>query len=438
MTDTQPLFSFDAFAGDQAFAVYQGRVLSRDQLWADVRALAATLPQRSYVFNLCENRYLFCVCLLAALSRGQTCLLPPSGQLAVIEEIMQDYPDAYLAAENPPTGNVASFAVAVSNQPGSASAPTFDWQRPALIAFTSGSSGRPKPCSHNLSTFALSADMALRALNLKEQAYLVVSTTPPQHMYGLENSVFWPLFSKLLLSDSRPFFPEEVRNTVTNAAFPVLLTSTPTHLRAMTQSAVPWCNLAGILSATDNLPEELACQAEAILGQAPREIYGSTETLSFASRAPLQTALWQTYPGARLYQQNRQTWLQAPHLPGALALHDHIELNADGCFRVLGRPDDMLKVGGKRSSLSELNRRLLAIPGVEDGFCFLPVGSERLAAVVVSQLDKKTIRQALQTSVDEVFLPRKIHYVTAIPRNAAGKLPQAARQKLLAELEETI
>jgi acyl-coenzyme A synthetase/AMP-(fatty) acid ligase len=57
-----------------------------------------------------------------------------------------------------------------------------------------------------------------------------------------------------------------------------------------------------------------------------------------------------------------------------------------------------------------------------------------LTAVVVSQLSKQAIRQALQPYVDEVFLPRKIHFVTAIPRNPAGKLVRNELDKLLAGL----
>ena len=424
---------------EQPFALYQGRVVTRGDLWADVYALANQLPNRPYVFNLCENRYLFCICLLAAAARQQVCLLPPSGQISVIQEIMQDYPDAYLAGETAPqNAKLKWFEVKAPNAKAIAEPLTLDWARSALIAFTSGSTGKPKPCVHSLQTFKASADMALSSLALAEQQYVMISTTPPQHMYGLETSIFWPLFSQLILHDGRPFFTEDIRQAVDATPWPAMLLSTPTHLRLLVQSDTGWRNLVAVISATDTLSEKLAQQIQAILGQSPREIYGSTETLSFASREVLRESLWRPYTGSRLVKhENGQTGLVSLHLPQPVGLPDSIRIEADGRFTVLGRHQDMIKISGKRASLTELNRRLKDIDGVTDGFCFVERvgrGDDRLMAVVVSQLSKLAIRQALQPYMDEVFLPRKIYFVSAIPRNQAGKLARSEMDKLLTGL----
>jgi acyl-coenzyme A synthetase/AMP-(fatty) acid ligase len=97
----------------------------------------------------------------------------------------------------------------------------------------------------------------------------------------------------------------------------------------------------------------------------------------------------------------------------------------------------MLKIAGKRASLNELNRLLNDIDGVEDGFFFVITDSRtdnRLGAVVVSQLDKSAIKHALAPHIDEVLLPKKIHFVDRIPRNPAGKLLQTEQEKLLSTL----
>jgi len=417
------------------FALYNGQLVSRGNLWTDVTAIAAQLPDRPYLFNLCENRYLFCICLLAAAARGQICLLPPAGQMAVILEILQNYPGAYIAREHAEQqAGLDWFEVAAPNSKTTASPPDFDWQRSAVIAFTSGSTGKPKPCPHSLNTFKTSAEMAVSSLGLAEQQLLMLSTTPPQHMYGLETSVFWPLFSRLVLHDGRPFFAEDIRQTIKTAPWPTLLASTPTHLRSLIKAEASWDNLAGIISATDTLSEKLAGEAAAILGQSPREIYGSTETLSFASRETLRENLWRPYSGCRLIQDaSGKTRLESQHLPKAVPLQDSLQIEADGRFAVLGRDQDMVKIGGKRASLTELNRRLNDIDGVEDGFCYVQ-DNGRLAAVVVSQLNSQAIRLGLQPYVDEVFLPRKIHFVTAVPRNETGKLVKVELEKLLAIL----
>ena len=429
-------------ANDQPFAIYDGKLISRGQLWSDIQTLAVQLPDQPYVFNLCENRYLFCICLLAAAVRKQVCLLPPSGQIAVIEEILHEYPDAYLAAEKPLATKAKFFQITSQNASNSAPAWDFDWERPTVIAFTSGSTGHPKPCAHSPKTFAISAIMAVNALGLSQTRRLLISTTPAQHMYGLETSVFWPLFSELILFDGRPFFPEDIRRTIASMPYPAILATTPTHLRTLVNADGHWDNLAGVISATDTLSEQLAGETAAILGQSPREIYGSTETLSFATRETLRERLWLPYATVHINKDHTgQAQIESPHLPAPLPLQDNIHIETDGRFEILGRHSDMVKIGGKRTSLSELNRRLKDIAGVEDGICFLQTqgaNTGRLAAIVVSTLNRQAIREGLKTHVDEVFLPRKIHFVDAIPRNAAGKLSKATLEKLVSELTEAV
>jgi len=424
---------------ERPFALFQDRVISRGQLWRDVSALAKRLPAKSHVLNLCQNRYLFCVCLLAAASRGQICLLPSSAHNRVLYDILKDYPDAYLAGEQTPEmAGVCWFEVDLpASRAGSdINAARIDWTRAGIVAFTSGSTGKPKPCPHSLLSLLTSARMALAALDWATSRRLMISTTPPQHMYGLETSVFWPLSSDLLLYDGRPFYPGDVQAALTASPWPALLLTTPAHLRSLTKTRHDWANLAGVLSATDTLPHALAAAAKAALGIETWEIYGSTETLSFAYRQTLSARAWRLYPGCRLYRErNRGTvCLEARHLPEVAVLSDRLRLLDAGRFAALGRDADMLKVAGKRASLSDLNRILCEIAGVDDGV-FYPVddGSTepRLAAFVVSRLSAAELRSALRTRIDDVFLPRKIQRVAAIPRSATGKITRQALEQLL-------
>ena len=436
MPTTQPP---PTLANNRIFALHQGKLISHGKLWSDVQALAEVLPDRAYVFNLCKNRYLFCVLLLAAARRGQICLLPPSSKAAVLREMAQDYPSVYIASENSPdTPELTWFAVTAPEANNAAIVTNLDWQHSRLIAFTSGSTSKPKPCMHTLNSFKISAEMAVSSLGLDQQQRFILSTTPPQHMYGLETSVFWPLFSNLLLHDAHPFFPTDIQQLIETAPLPTVLATTPTHLRNLCNTDECWSKLVVVISATDVLSEKLASKTVTHLGVSPYEIYGSTETLSFASRQTLREQDWQPYHGVRLRQDaTGQTCLESPHLAEAVPLQDNFSIQQDGRFSVLGRQLDMVKIAGKRSSLSELNRRLTDIDGVIDGFCFLQThqaGEDRLIAVVVSELSKQSIRNSLRPYLDEVFLPRKIHFVASIPRNTTGKLSRADIEKLLAEL----
>jgi acyl-coenzyme A synthetase/AMP-(fatty) acid ligase len=69
---------------------------------------------------------------------------------------------------------------------------------------------------------------------------------------------------------------------------------------------------------------------------------------------------------------------------------------------------------------------------VRDGVVFMPGDATRTAALVVSELPPAHILDALAQHIDPVFLPRPLLMVQQLPRNAVGKLTQAALQAALA------
>jgi acyl-coenzyme A synthetase/AMP-(fatty) acid ligase len=97
----------------------------------------------------------------------------------------------------------------------------------------------------------------------------------------------------------------------------------------------------------------------------------------------------------------------------------------------------MIEVAGKRASLSDLTRRLLAIEGVLEAAVFQPdadsVGTiRRVAALVVAPtLTARQVLDRLSAGVDSAFLPRPLLIVDRLPRNELGKLP---RENLLRAL----
>jgi len=123
------------------------------------------------------------------------------------------------------------------------------------------------------------------------------------------------------------------------------------------------------------------------------------------------------------------------HLRGHLLLPDRVRrAGKEETFELVGRDADLVKIAGKRGSLAELTRELLALAGVDDGSVFLPIDdAPRVAALVVAPgrtLDD--LRSELAQRVDAAFLPRPFLLVDALPRTAAGKLPLAALRELVA------
>jgi acyl-coenzyme A synthetase/AMP-(fatty) acid ligase len=210
------------------------------------------------------------------------------------------------------------------------------------------------------------------------------------------------------------------------------------HRRALVESGIALPPVAAIVSATAPLPLELAQLAEQRFGGPVLEVFGSTETCVFASRRPAVDEDWQLYDGVILHPQPDGTAVEAPQLTGSIILADIVSLSDSGRrFRLCGRHADMLEIAGKRASLGDLGRRLLAIPGVKDGVVFQldsgdALGVHRIAALVVAPgLDEHIILDALRRAIDPLFLPRPLRLVDALPRNETGKLPRAALLELL-------
>ena len=147
--------------------------------------------------------------------------------------------------------------------------------------------------------------------------------------------------------------------------------------------------------------------------------------------------LWRVSDSLRIEARDDDFIVTGDHLPEAVELPDTIEMHAGNRFRWLGRHQDMVKIGGKRESLSDLNLQLTAIDGVDDGVIFMPdTGSRHPAALVVSkQLSPREVRRELGRHVDAVFLPRPIFIVDELPRQETGKI---ARKALLASYSDLL
>ncbi len=435
---SSPLATGDAaraIAFDGAQPIVLGRFL------AQVRALAALLPPGQHAINLCEDRYRFLVAFCAVAVRGQTTLLPASRAPAVIADALHRHADSYCLGDDAPGDAPARYWRLPAVLPERDGEPLrIDDDALVAIGFTSGSTGEPTPNPKTWRSLRASTAQNLAALQDLWPATAtaqMVATVPPQHMYGMELSVLLPLLGGVAVHAARPFFPEDIAVALRVAQAPRLLVTTPVHLRALVQSDVALPPLAGIVSATAPLPAALAAAAETRFGCEVRELFGSTETCVIAHRRTARDAAWTPLPGVRLQPQPDGSLVHAPHLPRPVALSDLVELTAQGHFHLRGRQADLLEIAGKRASLGDLTRQLLAVPGVVDGVMFQldaidASGVRRIAALAVApDIDEAAILRALRGGIDPVFLPRPLKRVAALPRNDTGKLPRAALLRLL-------
>lgn len=414
-------------------------VLAQAAFLGQAARLAQALPPAGPVLNLCESRRAFLLGFAAALLRGQASLLPPNKTPATVAGIRARHPGSYVLSDGPsPDWPDAVLVPAdLAGPDWSGPAPQIAADLVAAVPFTSGSTG--EPVAHAKTWGGLIGHIGLVSQRLGFAGAQVVATVPPQHTYGLETTILMVLGGGGVAHAARPFFPQDVAQALAQLPAPRLLVTTPVHLQALVQAALPLPPLAGIVSATAPLQAGLAAAAEALFGAPVFEIYGSTESGAAATRRTCESELWLPLPTLELLEEEQGALASAPYLSAPVRLADLVETQADGRFRLIGRSGDLLKVAGKRMSLAELNLRLAAIPGVQDAVVFVPDAADsksaavlRPAALVVAPgLDEHQILEALRASVDPAFLPRPLRLVERLPRNEVGKLPRALLQELL-------
>jgi acyl-coenzyme A synthetase/AMP-(fatty) acid ligase len=413
---------------DARIANYRDTTIRAAQFVAQAEYVARTMPAAAHVINLSENRYHFLLGWVAACLREQVTLLPSDRTDDVLARLRREYPDHH-SIDDELIGRLAS-------QSGASACTTIPthWQLPAdrivAIAFTSGSTGASTPHPKTWgSLFHNSRLAAAEVLGGPDRA--LVSTVPPQHMYGLEASLLSALTAQSFLCDSRPFYPADVRRALEAMPAPRVLLSTPAHLKVLADAAVELPPLERVVSATAPLQVELARRIEAAWNTQLVEIYGCTEAGVMAHRRPAHSESWCTFDGGSMTATEGAEY-SAPQLAAPVPLQDVLELRSATEFFLRGRATDMIKVAGKRASLQDLTRQILAVPGVEDAAVLLPEADGRPAAAVVAPgLTPAAILHELRAHLDGAFVPRPLIVVDELPRNSLGKVTREGLLGLL-------
>ncbi|MEJ2060461.1 MAG: AMP-binding protein, partial [Gammaproteobacteria bacterium] len=247
--------------------------------------------------------------------------------------------------------------------------PQIDAAQSAVVLFTSGSTGKAQPNAKSWGRLAAGIRIGMRRFGLDNGRHHLVATVPPQHMFGLEFTILYPLLGPSTVHAGRPFYPEDVRAALEQVAAPRVLITTPVHLRACAAAGLEWAGTDFVISSTAPLASELAQQSEDAFDCPVYEIYGSSETGAVARRRTARERLWQLHEGMSIIPvEASDDWLlHGPQLETPQAMADRIALHEDGRFEWLGRKADLVNIAGKRAALGDLNHRLLAIDGVEDG-----------------------------------------------------------------------
>jgi acyl-coenzyme A synthetase/AMP-(fatty) acid ligase len=422
--------------------------------WRDVHhasiELSKSLRHASAVCNLCTSRVTFLVTWLAALRSRILLVLPPSGGHADLAGVLKSTPRPIIVADPSQainqtwrSGAERLICPAVGRASKSSTADLGwqpDWDRSAILLYTSGSTRAPEPQPKTLLQLATGAQVLGEALSRKNVGGLsnirrIVCSVPPQHMFGLEASVMLSLVHGIPVQEGRPLLPADVKQAFADSPAMAWIT-TPFHLRGLVQSGEVLLNCNLVVALTMPLTQQLAQQTEDLVGAPVLEIYGSTETGVLAIRRSANEAAWAPVIGVRVEMGNDAALAYGAHFTSPVHLPDGIEIDAAGNFKLLGRATDMIKIGGRRASLAGLNTLLEDLPGLEDGVLYVPTTTnptERLCLIYSGPtLDRAGAEKWLRTRLDAAFVPRTFVHVDKLPRGDNGKLSRQALDAVFA------
>lgn len=374
----------------------------------------------------------FAAALLGAWRAGRRVWLAPDRQPATLAALRA----AGVALWEPGEAGIDGAGPAPASPMADAA---LDPQRECLVLFTSGSTGAPEPIGKSLRQ--LDAEIvALEAVfGPRMGGARVLGSVSHQHIYGLLFRVLWPLACGRDFAAPRLEFPSQWPAL---AGAGEVLVTTPSVLAQWPEAAARPAPRR-VFSSGGPLPPEVAERAARHFGAPVLEVFGSTETGGIAWREASPGAAWQALPGVEWRIEDGRLWLRSPHLPDPAVWRDTADRAApgpEGGFRLLGRADRIAKIGEKRVSLDGLERQLLGTGLLAEARALLVPGLKRaLAVVAVPDAAGRALWQAggrrrlaaelrhrLLAEREPAQVPRHWRFVAALPRNAQGKVTEAA------------
>ncbi|MDX2591714.1 MULTISPECIES: AMP-binding protein [Streptomyces] len=329
----------------------------------------------------------------------------------------------------------------------------------ALIAFTSGTTGRPKGCMHFHRDVLAIADTFSRHVLRPHQDDVFAGSPPLGFTFGLGGLVVFPLragASALLLEQAGP---RQLLPAIAEHRVSVLFTA-PTAYRAMLDEldGHDISSLRRCVSAGENLPAATWRAWREKTGLRVINGIGATELLHiFISAADERIRPGTTgvpVPGWQARVQDAHGDPVPDGEPGLLAVRgpvgcryladprqreyvrggwnvtgDTYVRESDGYFRYVARADDMIVSAGYNIAGPEVEDALLRHPDVvETAVVGRPDEARGQVAVAYTVLregaprDTEALRAFLTRELTPYKCPREFVFLDALPRTATGKL----------------
>lgn len=427
-------------AAEQPVALAADGVLGFAAFAAEVArwrsAFAAQAGQRFALFF--DDSARFAAALFGAWHAGKCAYLPADVLPATLARLRGEVDGFAGEVPGEPTVTPAANADAALWAP-------LDPAAVALVVYTSGSTGEPGAIPKRLGQLDAEVAALERCFGPRLADATVLASVSHQHIYGLLFRVLWPLAAGRRFAAGRLAFPEDIA-AVLAASGPCALVASPAHLKRL-PAQLPWAagraSLRALFSSGGPLPDEALPDCRALLGRAPIEVYGSSETggVAWRQRSDDAALAWRPLPGVAVRVAEGVLEVRSPHLPDAgwQPTADRAEARGEG-FVLLGRADRIVKIEEKRVSLDALEQALRATGLVDEARVLALPGARTLLAVAAVPSEagwalhdgdgrralSQRLRTALASVAEAAVLPRRWRYLWALPANSQGKTTVAA------------
>jgi len=349
---------------------------------------------------------------------------------------------------------------------------------PAIILFTSGTTGRPKGVVHSQANFVRGAASVLvslgitapgRALQVLPLAGINLVWTLSFYMAGIEVELL------------RRFEAEKLPRHLSNSRISHVVVA-PIMLDMISRDSVyakgcDFSHLRMLGYGGSRTPREVAIRAMEMFGPVLRQMYGQTEMSGLLTSKPAQFHV-DDFDSAgvpllgvemRIVSPDGDDVTKTGHVgeistkttysflsywgrtdigapaDGWVRTGDTGRLTPQGHLVIMGRVDDMIVTGGNNVFPREVEDVLvrhpevneIAVVGVPD-----PTWGEYVTAFVVAQKGRSTdglkqeLKRIAETELASAKRPRAWHFVTALPRNPTGKVIKASLVQMATHSDE--
>jgi acetyl-CoA synthetase len=398
-----------------------------------------------------------------------------AGHMDIVSDAVSGLPGARTLMVSADTRRPRSFWDVLADASGTAPRVETGPDTPAIMIFTSGTTGEPKGALHGHRVLAGHLPSFEYAYDGYSQQEGQITWTPADWAWigGMFDAAIPALFhgQTLLASPRRGFDPHWAARLIsTHQVTTAFIPPTALRMMALDGARVTSSALRAVITGGESLGAETIDWGQSELGVTINEMYGQTEAnflIGNSSRrwTAKPGSMGRAYPGHELAVVNEEGIACAPgevgeivlRLPDPVAmlgywdndkataakvragwLHtgDWAVRDEEGYFRFFSRKDDIINSSGYRIGPSEIEKclethpkvREAAVVGVPD-----PLRGQAVKAFVVAEGTANIaladeLRTYIRQRLGNYQYPRVVEFVSAIPTTTTGKRMRRALQ----------